>query len=157
MADVIERIHADLKQAMLAHDKNLVTMLRSLKSAILYKEVESGKRDTGLNDQEVLAVLKKEKKSRQDALQLYEAAGEKARAEEETYQISVIDKYLPQAPSEAETKELVRAVQQELDLSTIAPKDMGAVMKAVREKNPNIDGSTVAKVIQDIQKEENAA
>lgn len=149
MASVTERINSDLKQAMLAGDKPLVLILRSLKSAILYKEVESGKRDTGLDEQEVLAVLKKEKKSRQDAYDTYVGANETERADEEKYQMDVIDRYVPAAPSEEDTRQLVEAAIQELGLQTVETRDTGAIMKLVKEKNSAVEGGVVSKIIKE--------
>lgn len=147
MADVKNDISADLKQAMLDRNKPLVTVLQSLKSAILYKEVEEGKREEGLDEQTVLAVLKKEKKSRQDSLKMYKDAGETERADEEAFQIGVIEKYLPASLSEGDTAQLVDEVITELGLKNIEMKDMGAIMKAAKEKNSAVEGSAVSKII----------
>ena len=149
MANVKDDINANLKQAMLDRDKPLVTVLQSLKSAILYKEVEDGKRDEGLDEQPMLAVLKKEKKSRADAYQMYKDAGEAKRADEEAFQMGVIDEYLPEALSEGDTKQLVEEVISELGLETVEMKDMGAIMKTAKEKNSAIDGGTVSKIIKE--------
>lgn len=141
------RIQDDLKQAMLAQDKRLVSILRSIKSAILYKEVADGKRDDGLSEEDTVAVLKKEKKSRQDALTLYDGAGEVERADEERYQISVIEAYLPEEMSEADVEVLVRGIISDQGIENPTPKDMGRVIGAVKAKAPNADGSLVASVV----------
>ncbi len=149
MAGLKDQINADLKQAMLAGDKSLVLILRSLKSAMLYKEVESGNRDTGLSDQDIVAVLKKEKKSRQDSLDLYNQAGEVERANVEKYQIDVIDRYVPQAPSDEDTQQLVLDAIESLGLSSVTMKDMGAIMQVVKEKNEAVEGSVVSRIIKE--------
>lgn len=141
------RIQDDLKQAMLAQDKRLVSILRSLKSAILYKEVADGKRDDGLSEEETVAVFKKEKKSRQDALALYESAGEQERADEERYQIGVIEAYLPEEMSEAAVTALVEKVITDLAITDTSPKDMGRIIGAVKSQAPNADGALVANVV----------
>lgn len=69
---ISEQIDADLKQAMLAGDKTLVTTLRGLKSVILYEEVAKGLRDTGLDDDAVITLFSKEAKKRQESADLYE-------------------------------------------------------------------------------------
>lgn len=144
-----DQINGDLKTAMLSRDKRLTSVLQSLKSAILYKEVEDGKRDEGLDEQTVVAVLKKEKKSRQDAHTMYADAGETERADEEAYQISVIEKYLPATLSEEDTAKLVEEVIAELGLETVEMKDMGRIMGAVKQKNPSAEGGVVSKVIRE--------
>jgi len=144
-----DQINSDLKSAMLARDKRLVSILRSLKSAILSKEVADNKREEGLDEQVALAVLKKEKKSRQDALDMYNSANETERAEEEKYQMGVIDGYLPAAVSEEDTKQIVEGVIVDLGLEKVEMKDMGAIMKAAKVKNPALEGAVVSKVIRE--------
>lgn len=140
-------INNDLKAAMLSGDKPMVMVLQSLKSAILYKEVEESKRDEGLGDEDIVAVLKKEKKSRQDSLKLYTDAGEKERADLEAFQIEVIEKYLPEALSEDETASLVEDAIAELGLESVSMKDMGSIMKIVRSKNSAAEGGVVSKIL----------
>src|ERR671929_50955 len=90
-----ERIDQDLKQAMLAGDKTLVTTLRGLKSAILYAEVAKGSRDKGLSDEEVVEILTKEAKKRQESADMYSQGGSAEKAEAELTEKTVIEKYLP--------------------------------------------------------------
>ncbi len=149
MAGVKDQINADLKTAMLARDKPLTLVLQSLKSAILYKEVETGTRDTGLPESDILAVLKKEKKSRLDSLALYVQAGEKERANEESYQISVIDTYVPEALDADKTRELVLEAIADLGLDSVTMKDMGVIMQAVKAKNDAVEGSVVSQIIKE--------
>lgn len=141
------RINDDLKTAMLAQDKRLVSILRSLKSAVLYKEVADSKRDEGLSEEEMVLVLKKEKKSRQDALAMYQSANETERADEEQYQISVIENYLPEEMSEADIEQLVSTIMGEQGVDTPTPKDMGRIIGVVKAQAPNADGALVAKVV----------
>lgn len=143
-------IERDLKKAMLARDKSLVSILRSLKSAILYREVADGVRDQGIDELSLLAVLKKEKKSRMDALKMYQDAGEVPRAEEEAYQISIIEQYLPVQMSEEDTLSMVKEVIGDLKIEDISMKDMGQVMSAVKNKASNVDGGTLSKIVKDI-------
>ncbi len=140
-------IEKDLKVAMLAGDKRLVEVLRGLKSAILYKEVADGKRDEGLDEPTILAVLKKEQKSRRDAIAIYEQAGEQARADEEAYQIDVISKYLPEEMSEAAVAEIVSKIISNLGLEKVEAKDMGRIIGEVKRAAPNADGALIAQVI----------
>ncbi len=141
-------IEKDLKAAMLEGDKHLVSILRSLKSAILYKELEEDKRGEGLSDEELVSVLKKERKSRKDALDLYEKAKEDQKAEEERYQIGVISGYLPEELSEEQLTELTEDAISSLGLSNPEQKDMGKIIGKVKaEAKGDFDGATLAKVI----------
>jgi uncharacterized protein YqeY len=142
-------IDKDLKEAMLSGDKPLVEMLRTLKSAILYKEVADGNRDDGLNDEAIIAVLKKEKKSRNDAIALYQQAGETERAAEEQYQIDVISKYLPEEMSEEAIATVVAQAVADLAIENPEPKDMGIIIGTVKKLAPNADGALIAKVVKE--------
>lgn len=140
-------IDKDLKVAMLSGDKRLVEVLRGLKSAILYKEVADGKRDSGLSDAEIVAVFKKEQKSRKDAIAIYEQAEERARADEEKYQIDVIGKYMPDEISEDVISAAVKTALIDLGISTPEPKDMGRIIGAVKQALPTADGSTISNIV----------
>lgn len=142
-----ESIEKDLKAAMLTGDKRLVSILRSIKSAILYKEVAEGKRDTGLDETSIISVLKKEQKSREDAVELYEKANEVERADEEQYQINVIKKYLPEEVAESRIKQLVDEAINTLDIGTPSSKDLGAIIGYVKKAEPNAEGSVIARVV----------
>ena len=142
-------IDKDLKTAMLSGDKKLVEVLRGLKSAILYKEVADGKREEGLNDEEIVTVFKKEQKSRRDAIAIYETAGEKSRAEEEQYQIEVIAKYVPEGMSEEKVKQVVLDVIKKLGIVEPKPQDMGKIISAVKQSAPNADGAVIAKAVKE--------
>jgi uncharacterized protein YqeY len=142
-------IDKDLKEAMLSGDKRLVEMLRTLKSAILYKEVADGNREEGLSDEEIVAVLKKEKKSRNDAIALYQQAGETQRASEEQYQIDVITKYLPEEMSEEAIGSVVAQALSQLSIESPEQKDMGMIIGAVKKLAPSADGALIAKVVKE--------
>ena len=65
-----EQLEIDIKTAMLAGEKTLVTTLRGLKSAILYAEVAAGSRDEGLSDDVVVGLLQKESKKRRHLMNI---------------------------------------------------------------------------------------
>ncbi len=75
-----QKLADDLKQAMLAGDKQKAELLNMLKSAVLYKEVELGAREAGLTDEQVQDVLAKEAKKRAEAATMYKDAGDAERA-----------------------------------------------------------------------------
>ena len=143
-----QQITEDLKAAMLAGDKTLVNILRDMKSAILLKEVADNKRDVGLDDSEIVTVLKKEQKSRKESLDVYEKAGEEERAGIEKYQLEVIQKYLPEEMSEADAVKLVDEVISAID-GELSMKDMGRIIGSVKSKADNIDGAMLAKIVKD--------
>ena len=105
-----QQIDQDIKQAMLGGDKTLTETLRGLKSAILYVEVAKGKRDSGLEDSEIVDVLSKESKKRQESADLYKQGGNEAKAQAELAEKEIIQKYLPEQLSEDDIKKLVDEV-----------------------------------------------
>ncbi|HMT19002.1 MAG TPA: GatB/YqeY domain-containing protein [Candidatus Saccharibacteria bacterium] len=143
-------IDSDLKAAMLSGNKQLVEALRGIKSAVLYKEVADGKRESGLSDPEIVGVLKKEAKARKDAIALYDQAQETERSAYEKFQLDIIESYLPEEMSEAEIKEHVDKVIQTLGLSEVTIKDMGKIIGEVKASAPTADGGLVAKVVKQL-------
>lgn len=143
-----ETINADLKTAMLSGDKHQASVLRDLKSAILNREVAEGKRDEGLSDEEIVSVFKKEQKTRRESLQVYKDAGEAARADEEQFQLDIIERYLPEELGEEEVQKLVKQVIVDLSESeSLGMKDMGRIIASVKASASNADGSMVAKIV----------
>jgi uncharacterized protein YqeY len=140
-----ETIDSDIKSAMLAGDKVLVTTLRGLKSAILYAEVANGTRDTGLSDQEVTSIFQKEAKKRQESAELYRKGNNLISAEAEEAEHAVIQSYLPEMLSEDEVRKLVKAQADELQL--VSTQQMGQLISAVKQKAGGaVDGALVARI-----------
>lgn len=143
-----QQIEADLKQAMLAGEKDLVTALRTLKSSILYAEVAEGKRDEGLDDQAVTAILQKEAKKRQESAELYHQGGNEEKAKAEESEKLIIEKYLPKQLSETEISELVD--QEAAKLGELSMQQMGQLIGAVKKASQGAaDGSVIAKLVKE--------
>lgn len=129
---------------MIARDQELVSVLRMLKSAILYEEVAKGVRDEGLGDTEVLRVIARESKKRADTTELYEKAGETERADTERAEKAVIDKYLPEQMSEEELTRVIQEVIAGMDDT----QNMGKVIAGVKQKvGMSAEGALVAKLV----------
>jgi len=143
-----EKLEQDIKTALLAGDKQTATTLRGLKSALLYVKVAEGKRDSGLTDDEVITVLSKEAKKRQESADLYRQGGDEARAEAELNEKKLIENYLPAQLSEAE----VAAAIDEIIASTGATdmKAMGQVIGATKVKlGATADGAIIARLVKE--------
>jgi uncharacterized protein len=144
-----DKLQADLKQAMLARETEIVEVLKGLKSAILYEEVAKGKRDEGLNDEEILAVFKKESKKRQDSIDLYSKGGNDSMAHKEAQEKQIIDSYLPEQLGEEAVKQLIEESLVELGVSEPTKQDMGKIMGSVKAKGgSSLDGAMLAKLVQ---------
>lgn len=143
-----DTLQADLKKAMLSRDTERVEVLKGLKSAILYAEVAEKKREQGLNDEEILAVMRKEAKKRQDSIDLYTQAGNLEMAEKETAEKVIIESYLPAQLSEEQVLEKIEEVMQELSITQPQKQDMGKIIAGVKTKvGAQADGALIAKLV----------
>lgn len=145
---VKEQIDQDLKRAMLAGDKTLVTTLRGLKSVILNVEVAEGLRESGLPDDRVIDLLVKEAKKRQESADLYRQGGSEEKESAELQEKAVIEKYLPAQLSEDEIAVIVDQIVQELGASGM--QMMGQVIAAVKQKTgASADGAVIARIVKE--------
>ncbi len=139
------KIEQDLKTALLAGDAQRVSVLRGLKSTLLNEKVATGKRDSGLTDEEVLPILSKEAKKRQESADLYRQGGDETRQQAELSEKKIIEEYLPEQLSEEEIAKLVDEAIQQTGASQ--QKDMGKVIGAVRAKaGAQADGALIARL-----------
>ena len=140
---MISKIEEDIIQALRKKDKDRLIVLRSLKSAVQYQQIELGRE---LEEKEIILVLAGQVKSRQQAIELYLQGNRPELAEKETREIEIINFYLPQKMSEAEIEVEVNKAITELNASSM--KDMGLVMKAMKEKIGNqADGKKLSEIV----------
>lgn len=140
MASISERIETDLTAAMKNGDSLVRDTMRMLKTAIKNKEVEKmGK----LSDEEVVAVLRKEAKSRQEAIDQYRSAGRTEQAAKETKEKQLIEQYLPALLSDEELEKIIVETIKTVGATSVGDlgKVMGAMMPKVQGK---ADGSKVS-------------
>jgi uncharacterized protein YqeY len=143
-----QRIEQDLKAAMLGGDKERVSALRNVKSVLLNVKVNTGKRETGLPDDEVIVLLSKEAKKRQESADLYVQGGDQGRADAELTEKKIIEAYLPSQLSEAEIADVIDAVMSENGLHDKA--DLGKIIGTVKEKTKGAaDGSVIARLVKE--------
>jgi uncharacterized protein YqeY len=139
-----EQLDADLKSAMRDKDVLKLSVVRMLKSAVKYREIELMK---PLDDVGVLAVIASEVKRRRDSVEQYKAGNRQDLADKEEAEIKILQAWLPQQLGEDE----LRAKVDEAIKKTGAqgPKDMGAVMKALL---PEVQGKAEGKAVSDMVK-----
>lgn len=143
-----QQIDTDLKTAMLAGDKVLVTTLRGLKAAILNAEVAEGSRDAGLEDDKIISLFQKEAKKRQESADLYRQGGNTEKEQAELIEKTVIEKYLPVQLSETEISALADEVIAATGASGI--QAMGQVIGAIKAKaGAAADGSVIARIVKE--------
>ena len=126
-----DEINNALKDAMKAGDKRRVSTLRLVNAAILQRETSAAERLT-LTDAEILDVMGKMIKQRQESLDIYEKAGRTDLAAQEREEIEIISAYLPKQLSDLEAAEAISALIKELEAATL--KDMGRTMAALKER-----------------------
>ncbi|WP_413719677.1 GatB/YqeY domain-containing protein [Silicimonas sp. MF1-12-2] len=135
--DLRGRIAEALKAAMKDKDADRLSTLRLINAAIkdrdIAKRSEGGDvADAGVGDGEILQILGKMVKQRQDSAQAYEEGGRLELAEKELAEITVIEEFLPRQLDEVETSAAIDAAISETGASSI--RDMGKVMGALKAK-----------------------
>lgn len=132
MSSVTEQITADIKTAMRERHKVALNTLRALKSAITNAAIEKGGAGTELADNEVVNVIRKQIKQRQDSISQFESAGRSELADNEKAEVAVLEIYLPTAMTQ---DEIVVAVESAIvESGAESKRDMGKVMKILQEK-----------------------
>ncbi len=127
-----DEINTALKEAMKARDERRVSALRLMNAAIQNADIEAetAKR-SALSDEDLLGLLQKMIKQRQESVEIYDKAGRKELADQERGEIEVIRAYLPQQMSEADAKAAIADVIAKTGAQSI--KDMGKVMAALKQ------------------------
>ena len=152
MAELKDRLRADLTEAMKSKDKLRTATLRMLLAAIQTEEV-SGKQARELSDEEVLKVLAREAKKRSESAEIYTQNGRGELAAEEHAEGRIIDDYLPTPLSDAEVADVVdTAIAQVAEEIGERPsvKQMGMVMKvATAIAAGKADGSRLSAAVKD--------
>ncbi|RCW40248.1 hypothetical protein DFQ14_112129 [Halopolyspora algeriensis] len=136
MAELKEKLRADLTAAIKERDTVATGVLRMALSAVGTEEV-AGKQARELTDEEVQRVLSKEAKKREESAAAFDTAGRPEQAAAERSEGEVLRRYLPAQLGEEELGELVRAAVSEVaaDLGEQpGPKQMGQVMKVANAK-----------------------
>lgn len=141
---LLERIDSELKDAARARDAKKLTVLRALKSAIKYREIEQS-RDA--QDADVIAVASGLIKKGRDAASQFTAGKRPELAANELQEVEVLLTFLPPQLTGSELQELVQEAIQATGAKT--PKEMGAVMKALQ---PKIAGRAEGKRVSDAVK-----
>ena len=124
-------INNALKAAMKAGETRRVSTLRLINAAIMERETRGAERVT-LADTDILDVMGKMIKQRQELLDIYEKAGRTDLAKQEREEIEIIAAYLPRQMSEMEAGAAISALVKELEAASL--KDMGRTMTALKER-----------------------
>ena len=133
-----EQLTHSLKAAMKARDTQRISTIRLINAAIKDRDiaVRSEENVKGVTDEEILSILAKMIKQRQESAKQYEEAGRIELAEQELSEIGIIETFLPKQMTENELIETVDQTIQEIKADSI--RDMGKVMGVLKQKHAGI-------------------
>ena len=142
---LISRIEDELKAARLARDDDRRDALSLILNALRTSEKELQR---PLSDDEELQVLQRERKRRAEAADAFRAGGREEQAEDEEYELEVLEEFMPDPLSEEELEEVIDDVISEVGATSI--RDMGRVMAGVMHQvSGRADGSTVSQLVKE--------
>lgn len=136
-----QQIQDDLKKAMLAKDESTLSVIRMLKSAIQYYEIQKGGAGYEASDEDVIDVIGKEVKKRKESIELYEKGGRNDSAEKEKNEAAILESYLPEQLSNEEIEKLIDDTISQTKAESM--QDMGKVMGALMPKMKGKADSTL--------------
>lgn len=138
------QIMDELKEAMKSKDQVKLSTLRLLNSQIKNKEIDL--RPNPISEEDIVAVIKKSVKQRQDSIEQYQNANRQDLADVEIAELKILETYLPKMMSEDQVNVLVLEAIKETGATEA--KDMGKVMKAVMAKtNGQADNKVVSELV----------
>ncbi len=142
-----EQIGEDIKTAMKAKDKVRLQTVRSIKKAILEKEVElRPKGQEELTPEQEIELLAQQAKQRRDSIEQYQNAGREDLAEKETQELAIIETYLPEQVSDEELEAIIDRII--ADSGAASLKDLGKVMgPAMKQLKGKADGKKIQALV----------
>ena len=146
-----EKINNQFNAALKSKEKNLISTLRLILSAIKDKDIanRTSEKKEIAKDEEIIKILRKMKKQRQDSADLYKKGERPDLLQVEESEIKIIDSFLPKQLDDNETKKICEDLVKELGASSI--KDIGKIMGALKKKySETIDFSKVSIILKGI-------
>jgi uncharacterized protein YqeY len=142
---MIGRIEQELKQARLARDEDRRDALSLVLNALQISQKELQR---PLSEEEELQVLQRERKRRVEAADAFRAGGREEQAEDEEYELEILEEFMPEQLSEDEIVEIIDDVISEVGATNI--RDMGRVMAGVMHQvSGRADGSVVSQLVKE--------
>ena len=128
-----DNISNNIKEAMKARDERRLSTLRMMNAAIQIADLEAQGQGKGvLNEADLMSLLQKLIKQRQESAEIYDKGGRPELAAKERAEAEIIAAYLPQQMSDVEAGHAISALLQEINAETM--KDMGRAMAALKER-----------------------
>jgi uncharacterized protein len=143
-----EKIAEDLKTAMKSGDKLRTETLRTVRAALMEKEVEK-RPSGGMTAEDELSVIMACAKKRKESIEVFRSAGRTDLSDQEERELSIIQEYLPQQMSPADAAEIIRRIIAETGASSA--KDFGKVMPVVmKELKGKADGKMIQETVRSL-------
>ena len=143
------RINEDIKAAMLAKDKEKLEALRAVKAALLLIKTGKDTATSEVPEELEMQTLQRLIKQRKEAADIYKNQGRNDLYEVETFQVSIIEKYLPEQLSQDEIKQIVQQII--IETGAAGVRDMGKVMGlASKQLTGKADNKTVAAIVKEL-------
>ena len=143
-----EKINEQFNAALKSKNRTLISTFRLILAAIKERDIanRTGKNKEVIKDPEIIKVLKKMKKQRQDSADLYKKGNRQELLDAEEAEIKIIDTFLPKQLSDEETKKICKQIIESSGASSI--KDMGKIMGLLKQKySDTIDFSKVNLIV----------
>ena len=140
-----DRLRSDLRDAMRARDSHRKSALRMILTGIQLAEVETGQ---DLEDEDIVVLIRKEVKRREEALDMMREAGRDDLVEDEVTEVEILQAYLPEEMSEEEIRALAWDVIE--DVGAESPADLGVVMGTLM---PRVRGKAEGRIVNRIVRE----
>ena len=146
-----KKIEEKLNESLKNKDKTVFPTLRLILSAIKDFKIASKVREGSLKDQEIISILKKMNKQRNDSCEAYKKAGRDDLLKKEQDEIAIINNFLPKQMNEEETKKICEKVIESVGATSV--KDMGKIMGVLKKEYGDVlDFSKVSNLIKEILK-----
>jgi len=143
-----EKINEQFTTALKSKNKTSVSTFRLILAAIKERDIanRSGGKKEEIKDPEIIKVLRKMRKQRQESADLYKKGGRQELFEVEEAEIRIIDTFLPKQLSEEETKKICKEIIETVGASSI--KDIGKIMEQLKQKySDSVDFSKVNTIV----------
>jgi uncharacterized protein YqeY len=142
-----EKINQQFNVAMKKKNKTLVSTLRLILAAIKERDIanRTGGKKEEVKDQEIIRVLQKMKKQRQDSADLYKKGERQELFNAEEAEIQIINTFLPKQLTEEETKKICKEIIESTGASSV--KDMGKIMGSLKQKHSDSIDFSKANII----------
>ncbi|WP_129407893.1 GatB/YqeY domain-containing protein [Marinitoga lauensis] len=139
--DLKSKLNEDMKKFMKEKNTKALNAIKILKTEMKKAEVEKQRE---LNDDEIISLIRKQIKMRQDSIEQYKSAGREDLVSEEEYELNILKEYLPPEMSDEELEKIIKNIISDLGENVKFGQVMGKVMKELKGK---VDGNRVNSIV----------